>query len=110
MTAPNHDTPGAALENVNVVGLDPMPTPAQVHERVPLSPAAAATVARGREALRAILERRDPRLFVVVGPCSIHDADAALDYAQPFDNRIVRFCFAKKEQTLLAALQRLSRV
>jgi 3-deoxy-7-phosphoheptulonate synthase len=71
-----------ALENVNVVGLDPMPTPTQVHERVPLSPLAAATVARGREALRAILERRDPRIFVVAGPCSIHDPAAAIDYAQ----------------------------
>ena len=69
------------LENVNVVGLEPMPTPAEVHQRVPLTTAAAATVARGREALRAILERRDPRIFVVVGPCSIHDPIAALDYA-----------------------------
>ena len=73
--------PAAALENLNVVGLDPMPTPADVHARAPLTEAAAATVARGREALRAILERRDPRLFVVVGPCSIHDPLAALDYA-----------------------------
>ncbi len=73
---------GDALENVNVVGLDPMPTPAQIHERVPMTPAAAATVARGRATLRAILERRDPRLFVVVGPCSIHDAAAAIDYGQ----------------------------
>ena len=72
----------APLENVNVAGLEPMPTPAEVHLRVPLTPAAAATVARGREALRAILDRRDPRIFVVAGPCSIHDPDAALDYAQ----------------------------
>ena len=70
------------LENINVVGLDPMPTPAQVHAAVPLTAAAARTVDAGRAALRAILERRDPRLFVVVGPCSIHDPRAALDYAQ----------------------------
>ena len=37
---------------------------------------------RGREAVRAILERRDPRLFVVVGPCSIHDVAAAREYAE----------------------------
>ena len=74
--------PSVPLENVNVVGLEPMLTPAEVHARVPLTPPAAATVARGREALRAILERRDPRIFVVVGPCSIHDPAAALDYAQ----------------------------
>jgi len=82
MTVKTEAVNADALENVNVVGLDPMPTPTQVHERVPLSPLAAATVARGREALRAILERRDPRIFVVAGPCSIHDPAAAVDYAQ----------------------------
>jgi 3-deoxy-7-phosphoheptulonate synthase len=71
-----------ALENINVVGLDPMPTPADVHAAAPLTEAAARTVATGRAALRAILERRDPRPFVVVGPCSIHDPVAALDYAR----------------------------
>jgi 3-deoxy-7-phosphoheptulonate synthase len=39
-------------------------------------------VIEGRQALRDVLERRDPRLFVVVGPCSIHDPAAALDYAR----------------------------
>jgi 3-deoxy-7-phosphoheptulonate synthase len=70
-----------ALENINVVGLDAMPTPAEVHAAAPLSEAAAQTVAHGRATLRAILLRRDARPFVVVGPCSIHDPVAALDYA-----------------------------
>jgi 3-deoxy-7-phosphoheptulonate synthase len=70
------------LENVNVIGFDPMPTPAEVHARVPLTDRAAETVTRARATLRAILERRDPRVFVVAGPCSIHDPVAALDYAQ----------------------------
>ena len=100
MTAHLQDTTSAALENVNVVGLDPMPTPAQVHERVPMTPAAAATVARGREALRAILERRDPRLFVVVGPCSIHDPVSAIDYAQ----RLARLA-AEVSETLLIVMR-----
>jgi 3-deoxy-7-phosphoheptulonate synthase len=72
----------SALENINVVGLDAMPTPADVHAAAPLTAAAARTVAAGRAALRAILERRDPRAFIVVGPCSIHDPAAAMDYAQ----------------------------
>jgi len=72
----------AELENVNVAGFDEMPTPAEVHATVPLSAAAAATVAAGRATLRAILDRRDPRPFVVVGPCSIHDPAAALEYAR----------------------------
>jgi len=70
-----------ALENVNVTGMEDMPTPEAIHAIVPLSERAARTVAGGRETVRAILDRKDPRLFVVVGPCSIHDATAALDYA-----------------------------
>ena len=83
MTAPVVATTGrnVALENINVVGLDAMPTPAEVHAAAPITPAAARTVEAGRATLRAILERRDPRPFVVVGPCSIHDPAAALDYA-----------------------------
>jgi 3-deoxy-7-phosphoheptulonate synthase len=57
-------------------------TPEEVKRRLPLSARAAETVLRGREAVRAILERRDPRLFVVVGPCSIHDVAAAREYAE----------------------------
>ena len=70
------------LDNLNVEGTSDIPSPAEVKERLPLSDAAARTVLEGREAVRAILERRDPRLFVVVGPCSIHDPKAALDYAK----------------------------
>ncbi len=70
------------IENVNVTAFDPMPSPEDIHARVPLSAEAAQAVMRSREALRAILDRKDPRLFVVVGPCSIHDPVAGLDYAR----------------------------
>lgn len=70
------------IENVNVLDFDPMPSPEEVHARVPLSDAAARTVMHGREALRKILERNDSRLIVVVGPCSIHDPVAGQDYAR----------------------------
>ena len=46
-----------------------------------MTEAANATVVRGREAIRRILRQKDPRLLVVVGPCSIHDANGALEYA-----------------------------
>jgi 3-deoxy-7-phosphoheptulonate synthase len=69
------------IENVNVDGMEDMPTPEEVKLRAPLSDRAAATVMAGRKALRDILDRRDPRLFVVVGPCSIHDPRAATEYA-----------------------------
>ena len=70
------------IENVNVTDFDAMPSPEEIHARVPLSDKATQTVMQGREALRNILDRKDPRLFVVVGPCSIHDPAAGLDYAR----------------------------
>ncbi len=72
----------ALLDNVNVVSMTEMPSPAQLHAALPLTEAAARTVLAGRQAIRDILGRRDPRLLVVVGPCSIHDPAAALDYAR----------------------------
>src|SRR5882757_5675210 len=70
------------LQNVNVVSSDLLATPEEVKRRLPLTAHAAQTVLKSREAVRAILERRDRRLFVVVGPCSIHDVAAAREYAQ----------------------------
>jgi 3-deoxy-7-phosphoheptulonate synthase len=69
-------------ENVNVVGFDPMPTPEEIKAAAPLTDTAARAVTRGRGELEAILDGRDPRVFVVVGPCSVHDPLAAVDYAQ----------------------------
>lgn len=70
------------LENVNVSAFDAMPTPAEIHAKLPISDAAAQSVGQGRAVLRDILDRKDHRLFVVVGPCSIHDPVAGLDYAR----------------------------
>ncbi len=70
------------IENVNVSAFDPMPSPEDIHAHLPLSASAAKTVMQGREILRNILDRKDHRLFVVVGPCSIHDPVGGLDYAR----------------------------
>jgi len=69
------------MENVNVGGFDLMPSPEDVKHRLPVTPVAARTVIGGRETIERILDRKDPRMFVVVGPCSIHDPVAGLDYA-----------------------------
>ncbi len=69
------------LQNVNVASSELLATPEEVKRRLPLTTRAAETVFKSREIVRAILERRDPRLFVVVGPCSIHDVVAAREYA-----------------------------
>ena len=67
--------------NLNVVSQEVLITPSQLKQEQPLSDAASDTVTRGRETIREILDRKDHRLIVVVGPCSIHDPKAALDYA-----------------------------
>ncbi|MDR0529526.1 MAG: 3-deoxy-7-phosphoheptulonate synthase [Zoogloeaceae bacterium] len=72
----------APLENINVASFDPMPTPRALHTRLPLSALAQKTVRKGRQTLEAILDRRDPRLFIIAGPCSIHDPKAGLEYAK----------------------------
>jgi len=70
------------LENVNIKTEQVLITPAQLKLDLPVSPAIADKVQRARKAVKNILRRDDPRLLVVVGPCSIHDPDAALDYAR----------------------------
>ncbi|MBN8442954.1 MAG: 3-deoxy-7-phosphoheptulonate synthase [Dechloromonas sp.] len=72
----------AQTENLNIASFDHMPSPDEIKARVPLSERAAASVLAGRKALCDILDRKDDRLFVVVGPCSIHDPVAGLDYAR----------------------------
>jgi 3-deoxy-7-phosphoheptulonate synthase len=74
------------LQNVNVASSDLLATPEEVKRRLPLTVRAAETVFESREIVRAILERRDPRLFIVVGPCSIHDVVAAREYADRLQN------------------------
>jgi 3-deoxy-7-phosphoheptulonate synthase len=69
-------------ENLNVLAAEVMPSPDEVKARLPLSETAVRTVVAGRRAVEAILDGRDRRLFVVVGPCSIHDPVAGLDYAR----------------------------
>jgi 3-deoxy-7-phosphoheptulonate synthase len=69
-------------ENLNVLALDVMPSPDEVKAKLPLTEDAARRIVEWRRTLEAILDGRDPRLFAVVGPCSIHDPVAGLDYAR----------------------------
>ena len=70
------------LHNINVLSSEILPTPEEIKRRLPLPPESEDFVYRSRGAVRRILDREDPRLFVVVGPCSIHDPAAALEYAE----------------------------
>jgi len=71
-----------ALENLNVLSQHTLLSPSQLHEDIPASAQAMHTVSAARVALGDVLSGRDARLLVVVGPCSIHDTVAAMDYAR----------------------------
>src|SRR5882724_42301 len=70
--------PTQNLRVSEVVRLSP---PRALKAELPMTEAANATVVRGRQSIQAMLEQKDPRLLVVVGPCSIHDAKGAMEYA-----------------------------
>jgi 3-deoxy-7-phosphoheptulonate synthase len=70
------------LVDTNISGHYSLPAPRQVQKLLPATARSLETVARGRREIRAILDGKDERLFVVVGPCSIHDPRAAFEYAE----------------------------
>jgi 3-deoxy-7-phosphoheptulonate synthase len=68
--------------DLRIESFRPLLPPAILIEELPLGDRGAETVSRARESVAAILNARDDRLVVVVGPCSIHDPVAAIDYAR----------------------------
>ena len=77
-------TPGGSdgINNVNVTAEEVLITPETLKARLPQTEHTRQVVLRGRSMVRAILDRADPALLVVVGPCSIHDMQAAKEYAE----------------------------
>lgn len=71
-----------ALENLNIDAQQVLLTPDELKDALPMTDAAATTVVQGRQTVQQILDRQDHRLMIVVGPCSIHDVEAAMEYAQ----------------------------
>jgi len=69
-------------DELRTVSLGLMPTPADVEAAYPLTDEIAEHVANSRRQVEAILTGDDSRLLVIVGPCSVHDPEAALDYAR----------------------------
>lgn len=70
------------LENVNIKSIVPLATPAELRAEIPQTPLSSRSVERGRAAIERILDRDDPRFLAIVGPCSIHNLDAAGEYAR----------------------------
>lgn len=69
-------------DNTNIDNFELLSPPDVLKKRYPISDAVAESVSEGRETIKKILNGADSRLMVVTGPCSIHDTEAALDYAK----------------------------
>ena len=97
-------------QDLNVKEIVRLLPPRALKDELPMTEACNATVVRGRQAINAILAQQDPRLLVVVGPCSIHDPVGALEYAgklnalrQEFGSRleiVMRVYFEKPRTTI----------
>ncbi len=74
-------TTAPKTENLNVLELIPLITPHTLKKELAASPEILSNVLAARQTIRNILDGKDSRLLVVIGPCSIHDPEAALDYA-----------------------------
>ena len=70
------------IDDLNIASNEALITPEQLKQELPLTETARHTVSEARQVVRDILDGKDHRLFVVVGPCSIHDVDAAHEYAK----------------------------
>ena len=77
--APPESAPATA--NLRIRSLEPLVPPARLCALLPIDDAARRTIVAGRQAVEQVLSGADPRLMAVVGPCSIHDLDAAREYA-----------------------------
>jgi len=69
------------IDDLNIASNVTLITPEQLKKKIPLSDKAQQTVSHGRQVVRDILDGKDHRLFIVIGPCSIHDLKAAHEYA-----------------------------
>lgn len=81
------------VEDVNIDAIETLITPAEIKSELPLTDKARDTVIAGRKVIQDILDGKDKRMFLVVGPCSIHDIEAAHDYA----DRLVKLAKALED-------------
>ncbi len=96
--------------DVNIKAFKPLVSPKSIKEELPLTDEAAQTVINGRRDVENILTKKDSRLLVIAGPCSIHDIDSAMEYAEKMRqlrndvkdkiNLIMRVYFEKPRTTV----------
>ncbi|MEN3345641.1 MAG: 3-deoxy-7-phosphoheptulonate synthase, partial [Arthrobacter sp.] len=92
-----HETEQQSTSNLRVSEFTPLPTPQELIAELPMDARMADVVGRGRDEVRAVMDGVDDRLLVIVGPCSIHDPKAGLEYAR----RLVSQAEQHKEDLLI---------
>ncbi|MBI2855566.1 MAG: 3-deoxy-7-phosphoheptulonate synthase [Chloroflexi bacterium] len=98
------------IHNVNIQRIQPLPSPKDYLEKLPITPRIAQLVGEGREQIARILRGEDDRILVIVGPCSLHDVNAGFEYAKrlkeladPLQDRllvVMRVYFEKPRTTV----------
>lgn len=78
-------------DELRTKAVDIMPSPAELEAAFPLNEETAALITKARRDVEAILRGDDKRLLVVIGPCSIHDTEAGLDYAKRLQKLAKRY-------------------
>lgn len=78
-------------DDLRIASIDPLISPAVLSYQLPMTESAAQLVSSARQGAEAILNGKDDRLLVVVGPCSIHDPRAALEYAERLKKSVTRY-------------------
>lgn len=71
-------------ENINVTAQSALPSPVEIKAKVPLKPESLKFILQSRETIENILSGKDERKFMIVGPCSVHKVDEAMEYAKKF--------------------------
>ena len=69
-------------DDLRIIEMQELSTPEEVRKELSVTKAAAKTILDSRSTIENILDEKDDRIFVVIGPCSIHDPIAAMDYAK----------------------------
>ena len=70
------------IDNLHIIGSEELPAPGALKDEMALQGIALETVRGGHRAVKNVLDGKDPRLIVVVGPCSIHNPEEAMEYAR----------------------------
>ena len=87
MTTSSNNSALEKTSDLHVLETRPLIPPSRLHNDIPLDHDSANTVSKTRRSIQNILHHNDQKLLVIVGPCSIHDLEAAKEYSKYIQNK-----------------------